>query len=58
MQELECYENEKQRLIARIAVLEKVEKERDELLELLRIKTLGKVYSNHSASLQAILEFK
>ncbi|VBB33710.1 unnamed protein product, partial [Acanthocheilonema viteae] len=50
-QELGCYENERQRLVARIAILEKVEKERDKLLELLKNKTiLGKKCSNDSSS--------
>ncbi|VDK86866.1 unnamed protein product [Litomosoides sigmodontis] len=58
IQELGRYESERQRLIARIAMLEKVEEERDELLELLRTKiTSGKLSSSHSSS-QVQSEFR
>lgn len=58
MQEFGHYENERQRLIARIAVLEKVEKERDKLLELLKNKTIfEKICSNDSFS-QAPLQIR
>lgn len=51
LQELGRYENERQRLKARIAILEKVEEERDKLLELLKNKTaLGEKCSNESLS--------
>lgn len=51
LQELGRYENERQRLKARIAILEKVEEERDKLLELLKNKTaLGEKCSNDSLS--------
>ncbi|KAM3729129.1 Protein quick-to-court [Dirofilaria immitis] len=54
-QELGRYENERQRLKARIAVLEKVEEERDKLFELLKNKTiLEKKCNNNSSSQNSI----
>ncbi|EFO18940.1 hypothetical protein LOAG_09555 [Loa loa] len=55
-QELGRCENERQRLKARVAVLEKVEKDRDKLLEFLKSKTdLGEKCNSHSST-QAILQ--
>uniref|UniRef100_A0A0R3RZN5 Zf-C3H1 domain-containing protein n=1 Tax=Elaeophora elaphi TaxID=1147741 RepID=A0A0R3RZN5_9BILA len=56
LQEMGRYENERQRLKARIAVLEKVEKERDRLLVLLKNKLALGNKGNDDSSLQSMLQ--